>query len=62
VAVGALLGIKPVGSNAEHVIALDADAVNTGLMTAPGWTGLFKPPAGGAAIFSGLLSTDMNGF
>ncbi len=25
---GALLGIKPVGSDAEHVIALDADAVD----------------------------------
>jgi hypothetical protein len=27
VAVGALLGIKPVGRDAEHVVALDADAV-----------------------------------
>jgi hypothetical protein len=25
---GALLGIKPVGSDAEHIIALDADAVD----------------------------------
>ena len=25
---GALLGIKPVGRNAEHIIALDADAVD----------------------------------
>jgi hypothetical protein len=28
VAVGALLGIKSIGSDREHVIALDADAVN----------------------------------
>jgi hypothetical protein len=28
VAVGALFGIKPIGRDAEHVIALDADAVN----------------------------------
>jgi hypothetical protein len=28
VTVGALLGIKPIGSNAEHIIALDADAVD----------------------------------
>jgi hypothetical protein len=27
---GALLGIKPVGSDAEHIIALDADAVDDG--------------------------------
>ncbi len=25
---GALLGIKPVGSNAEHIVALDADTVD----------------------------------
>ncbi len=25
---GALLGIKPVGSDTEHIIALDADAVD----------------------------------
>jgi hypothetical protein len=28
VAVGALFGIKPIGSDAEHVVALDADAVD----------------------------------
>jgi hypothetical protein len=28
VTVGALFGIKPIGRDAEHVIALDADAVN----------------------------------
>jgi len=28
VAVGALLGIKPIRRDAEHVIALDADAVD----------------------------------
>jgi len=27
---GALLGIKSIGSNAEHVVALDADAVDDG--------------------------------
>jgi hypothetical protein len=27
---GALLGIKPVGSDAEHIIALDADAMDDG--------------------------------
>jgi hypothetical protein len=27
---GALLGIKPVGRNAEHIIALDADAMDDG--------------------------------
>jgi hypothetical protein len=25
---GALLGIKPIGSDAEHIIALNADAMN----------------------------------
>jgi len=25
---GALLGIKPIGSHAEHIIALDADTVD----------------------------------
>jgi hypothetical protein len=33
----------------------------TGLMTAPGW-GDFKPPEGGAAAFSGVLSADMAEF
>ena len=27
---GALLGIKSVGSNAEHIVALDADAMDDG--------------------------------
>ena len=27
---GALLGIKPIGSNAEHIIALDTDTVDDG--------------------------------
>jgi len=27
---GTLLGIKPIGSDAEHIIALDADAVDHG--------------------------------
>ncbi len=30
VAVRALLGIKPIGCDAEHVVALDADAVDDG--------------------------------
>jgi hypothetical protein len=25
---GALLGIKPIGSNAEHIVALDADTMD----------------------------------
>jgi hypothetical protein len=28
VAVWALLGIKPIGSNAEHIVALDADTMD----------------------------------
>ncbi|HYT22884.1 MAG TPA: hypothetical protein VEW05_21965 [Candidatus Polarisedimenticolia bacterium] len=34
----------------------------TGLITAPGWGGLGKPPAGGAADFSGMLSVAIGGF
>ena len=30
VTVGALLGIKPIGRNGEHIVALDADAVEHG--------------------------------
>ena len=30
VAVGALLGIKPIWRNAEHIVALDADAMDNG--------------------------------
>jgi hypothetical protein len=34
----------------------------TGLTTVPGWVGLAKPPAGGVAVFSKVLSVDMGGF
>jgi len=35
----------------------------TGLMTAPGWMGLLKPPEEEvAALFSGLVSADISGF
>jgi hypothetical protein len=37
---GALLGIKSVGSDAEHVIALDADAVDDGTDDGTGLGGL----------------------
>jgi len=30
VAVGALLGIKPIWRDAEHIVALDADAMDNG--------------------------------
>ena len=36
---GALLGIKSVGSNAEHVVALDADAVDDGTYDGAGLGG-----------------------
>jgi len=34
----------------------------TGLMTAAGWMGLCTLGEGGAAVLSGMLSTDMGGF
>jgi len=36
---GALLGIKPVRSDAEHVIALDADAMDDGTYDGAGLDG-----------------------
>jgi hypothetical protein len=36
---GALLGIKPVWSDAEHVIALDADAMDDGTYDGAGLDG-----------------------
>jgi hypothetical protein len=39
---GALLGIKPVGSDAEHVIALDADAVDDRTYDGAGLNGLVQ--------------------
>ena len=39
---GALLGIKPVGSDAEHIIALDADAVEDRTNDGAGLDGLAK--------------------
>ena len=35
-AVGALFGIKPIGRDAKHVVALDADAVDDGTHDGPG--------------------------
>ena len=40
VAVGALLGIKPVGSDAEHIVALDTDAVEDSTNDRAGLDGL----------------------
>ncbi len=34
----------------------------TGLTMAPGWVGLERPPEGGVAVFSEVLSVDMSGF
>src|SRR5256885_9253490 len=34
----------------------------TGLMTAPGWIGLCRPPDEGEAVFSGGLSPHIGGF
>src|SRR5260370_8900578 len=53
VAVGALLGIKPVGSNAEHVIALDTDAVNDRTNDGAGLDGLVQATRRGSGGFSG---------
>jgi hypothetical protein len=43
---GALLGIKSVGSNAEHVVALDADAVDDGTYDGAGLGGFGQATRG----------------
>src|SRR5713101_416341 len=53
VAVGALLGIKPVGSHAEHVIALDADAVNDRTNDGTSLDGFVQATRGGSGGFLG---------
>jgi len=53
VAIGALFGIKPVGSNAEHVIALDADAVEDRANDSAGLDGLVQATRGGSGGFLG---------
>src|SRR5260370_28289910 len=58
VAVGALLGIKPVGSNAEHVIALDTDAVNDRTNDGAGLDGLVQATRRGSG---GFLGAALNG-
>ena len=58
VAIGALLGIKPVGSNAEHVIALDADAVNDRTNDGAGPDGLVQATRRGSG---GFLRAVLNG-
>ena len=56
VAVGALLGIKPIGRNAEHIIALDADAVQNGRFgRRSGTLFLFRPRAFGGIHDGGIL-------
>jgi hypothetical protein len=54
---GALLGIKPVGSDAEHVIALDADAMDDGTYDGAGLDGFAQATrrrSGGAFLGAGL--------
>ena len=43
---GALLGIKSVGSDAEHVVALDADAVDDGTYDSTGLRGFGQAACG----------------
>jgi len=54
---GALLGIKPVRSDAEHVIALDADAMDDGTYDGAGLDGFAQATrrrSGGAFLGAGL--------
>ena len=48
---GALLGIKPVGSHAEHVIALDADAVEDRTNDGAGLDGFVQATSRGSDSF-----------
>ena len=53
VAVGALLGIKPIRSDAEHVVALDADAVDDRADDCAGLERLARPGRRGGGSFFG---------
>jgi len=55
---GALLGIKSIGSNAEHVVALDADAMDDG---ADNSTGLQRFARATRSWSSGFLGGVFNG-
>jgi hypothetical protein len=48
---GALLGIKSVGSDAEHVVALDADAVDDGTYDGAGLGGFGQANRGRSGSF-----------
>ena len=49
---GALLGIKPIRRDAEHVVALDADSVNDRADDGAGFEGLARPGRrGGGSLF-----------
>jgi hypothetical protein len=54
---GALLGIKSVGSNAEHIVALDADAVDDGTDDSAGLCGFGRANSKRCgSFFSGAFS------
>jgi hypothetical protein len=53
VAVGALLGIKPIRRDAEHVVALDADAVDDRADDGAGLEWLARPVRRGGGGFFG---------
>ncbi len=50
---GALLGIKPIGGYAEHIIALDADAVDDRTDDGAGLDGFVQATRGGSGGFLG---------
>jgi len=56
VAVGALLGIKPIRRDAEHVVALNTDAVDDRAHDGAGLERLAGPAGWKAAAFSGVAS------
>ena len=56
--IGALLGIKPVGRDAEHIIALDADAVDDGTYDGAGLGGFGRASRRRS---SGLLGDALGG-
>jgi hypothetical protein len=53
VTVGALFGIKSIGSDAEHVVALDADAVDDRADDGAGLERLARPGRRGGGSFFG---------
>jgi hypothetical protein len=58
VAVGALFGIKPIGSDTKHVVALDADAMNDGTDDR---AGLWGAVHGGGIRIGALFGSDFSG-